>query len=460
MATRRSFTLGLTGGALTKMAANITGRESQLLNFVIFLADDLGYGDLGCYGNQSFRTPRLDRMAAEGARLTDFYAMPTCTPARASLLTGRYPIRSGMVRVLIPREHFGMPKSEVTLGDALKSAGYRTACIGKWHLGDLPQYRPNLHGFDFYYGLLYSNDMTLAFGRPKMRLYRNGEAIEWPVQQSTLTQRYTAQALEFIRENRDRPFLLYLPYTMPHVPLSASAAFRGKSGYGIYGDAVEEIDWSVGQVLDCLRQSGLEERTLTVFTSDNGPALNLPQGGSAGILRGGKSTSWEGGVRVPCVLRWPGRIPPGLVRPGISSLMDLFATCTALSGAQLPDNRPIDGQSLMPLVEDQAASVHDDFFYYFGAHLCAVRSGRWKLHMLKREYDRRRKLGPLIKCNPLELYNLQDDPSESRNLASKNPEITETLRRIGEEFHDAVEHGRLPRSHLRSLTPHLGRQRK
>jgi arylsulfatase A-like enzyme len=423
-------------------------------NFVIFLADDLGYGDLGCYGNKSFATPRLDRMATEGARLTDFYAMPTCTPARASLLTGRYPVRSGLVRVLIPREHFGVPKTEILLGDVLKHAGYHTACIGKWHLGDLPQFRPNLHGFDYYYGLLYSNDMTVAFGLPALRLYRNGEVIESPVKQSTLTQRYTNEAVRFIRENRERPFLLYLPYTMPHMPLSASEAFQGKSKYGVYGDAVEEIDWSVGQVLDCLKENRLDQNTLAFFTSDNGPAL-VPQGGSAGGLRGGKSTSWEGGVRVPCIARWPGQVPAGVERRGISSLMDLFATCVDLSGAQLPDDRPIDGQSLAPFLRDNSVLPHSDYFYYFGIHLCAVRSGAWKLHLMKREYGKHRKPGPLHTCDPLELYDLENDVGERNNVALKNPAIVETLRGIAREFQDAVRVGKLPKSHWRSLTPRI-----
>jgi arylsulfatase A len=424
-------------------------------NFVIFLADDLGYGDLSCYGNRNYATPRLDRMAAEGARLTEFYAMPTCTPARASLLTGRYPIRSGLIRVLIPREHFGVPATEITLAQALKPAGYRTACIGKWHLGDLPQYRPNKHGFDYFYGLLYSNDMTLAFNMPALRLYRNDEVIESPVEQSTLTRRYTEQATQFIQRNRDKPFLLYLPYTMPHVPISASPQFRGKSHYSPYGDAVQEIDWSVGQVLDCLRDNGLDQNTFTAFSSDNGPKLNTKHpAGSAGILRGGKSTSWEGGVRVPCVVRWPGHVQAGIERPGISCLMDLFTTSVELSGAALPNDRPIDGRNLMPFLKDASAPPHTEFFYYFGAHLCAVRAGQWKLHTMKRDYDESRKPGPLHKCSP-ELYDLEDDPGESREVSATYPGVVETLLGMEDEFQAAVKAGKLPKSHLRSLLPRV-----
>ncbi len=293
-----------------------------------------------------------------------------------------------------------------------------------------------------------------------MRLYRNDDVVESPVKQSTLTERYTAQALQFINEYRDRPFLLYLPYTMPHVPLSASERFRGKSPYGPYGDAVEEIDWSAGEVLDCLKKNGLDDNTLVFFTSDNGPALHTKHpGGSAGVLRGGKSTSWEGGVRVPCLVRWPGQVAAGTVRKGVSCLMDIFATCVDLSGAHLPDERPIDGQNLLPFLRDRSVTLHSDFFYYFGVHLCAVRSGPWKLHLMKREYDRNRKPGPLMKCDPLELYNLDKDVGERQNEAAQNPGIVETLQGIAREFQDAVTAGTLPKSHLRSLVPVIHRRK-
>jgi arylsulfatase A len=283
--------------------------------------------------------------------------------------------------------------------------------------------------------------------------------IEAPVKQSTLTQRYTEQALQFIRDNRSRPFLLYLPYTMPHVPVSASERFRGRSHYGPYGDAVEEIDWSVGQVLDCLHENGIDNNTLAIFTSDNGPALSVPAGGSAGGLRGGKSTSWEGGVRVPGVCRWPQQVPAGVVRPGITCLMDIFATCIALSGAQLPDERPIDGLNLMPFLQNDSVRLRQDFFYYMGSSLCAVRAGPWKLHMIKREYDRHRKPGPLINCNPPELYNLEEDVGERHNLYAGNREVVETLQAVSGEFQDAVNVGRLPKSYWRSLTPAIRRRK-
>ncbi|MGH9632811.1 MAG: sulfatase family protein, partial [Bryobacteraceae bacterium] len=308
-------------------------RRERPPNFVILLCDDLGYGDLGCYGNKSIRTPNIDRMASEGTRLTEFYAAPTCTPSRASLLTGRYPLRSGLTRVLGPREHFGIPDSEITLAEALKQRGYRTACIGKWHLGDRPPYRPNRHGFEHFYGLLYSNDMMLPIVEwPPIKLFNDRTVIESPVEQSSLTQRFTGEAIRFIDANKDNPFFLYLPYTMPHLPWSASANFVGKSAHGLYGDMVEEIDWSAGEVLKALARNGVDKDTVVVFLSDNGPELITPApGGSAGPFRGGKGSTWEGGVRVPCIIRWPGTVPNGVERDGICSTMDLFATFTQIA---------------------------------------------------------------------------------------------------------------------------------
>jgi arylsulfatase A len=458
---RRSFGSSLAAGALgsllfRKASGAPAGRPP---NLVIFLADDLGYGDLSCYGNRAYSTPRLDRMANEGARLTEFYAMPTCTPARAALLTGRYPVRSGLVRVLIPREHFGIPESEITLAQALKPAGYQTACIGKWHLGDRPPYRPNQHGFDYFYGLLYSNDMEVL-NLPRMRLYRNTEVIESPVHQRTLTRRYTEEAKQFIAQNRERPFLLYLPYNMPHAPVSASPAFQGSSEYSRYGDAVKEIDWSVGEVLDCLKQLGLDQNTLTVFTSDNGPRLKSKHpAGSAGGLRGGKSTTWEGGVRVPCIIRWPNRISPGITRPGIACLMDLFTTCVSLAGAPIPTDRAIDGANLVPFVQEGKMPPHSEFYYYYGPHLCAVRAERWKLHLMKRDYGGGKTPGSLEKCRPPELYDLESDPGETHEVGAEHPEIVETLTTLAEHFQDAVQVGQLPKSHFRSLLPRLRRPR-
>lgn len=443
--------------ALLGSACAWTQERDRPPNFVIILADDLGYGDLGCYGNPVIRTPNLDRMAAQGAKLTEFYAAPTCTPARASLLTGRYPIRSGMTRVLHPGENFGIPDSEINLAEALKERRYTTACIGKWHLGDRPQYRPNRQGFDYYYGLLYSNDMTL---RPpnlqRLKLFRNNEPIESPVKQNTLTKRYTEQAIAFIEQNRATPFFVYLPHSMPHFPQHASEAFRGKSRRGIYGDAVEEIDWSTGEILHALQRNGLDRDTLVIFTSDNGPALGKGlHGGSAGPLRGGKHSTWEGGVRVPFLARWPGRIPAGLVRGGITSLMDLYVTSIELAGGELPTDRPIDGQDILPLLMGKGSSPHSEFFYYRGSEIFAVRSGDWKLHFLKIATSLRG-LREKRKCEPPELYNLAEDPAERLDMAGRHPELVTRLTALASEFRQSVTPGKPPpkyRPILRKLKP-------
>jgi arylsulfatase A len=414
-------------------------------NFIVILTDDLGYGDLGIYGSPNIRTPNLDRMAQEGVKLTSFYAAPVCSPARAMLLTGRYPIRSGMIRVLRPGAHFGLPHSEVTLAQALKPLGYATALIGKWHLGDEERYRPLHYGFDYFYGLLYSNDMTiLTTGVHRLHLYRNDKAIESPVHQNTLTLRYTEETIKFIRENKDRPFFIDLAHSMPHFPQHASEAFRGKSKRGIYGDAVEELDWSTGAILKTLRELGLDGNTLVIFTSDNGPALGKRgMGGSAGPLRGGKKTSWEGGVRVPFIARWPGHIPAGRVQGGIASLLDIFPTLVELAGGQPPSDRPIDGRNILPMLEGQAGSPHDTFVYYFGTRIFAIRSGDWKLHFFKRT-DGREGPGKVEECNPPELYNLGEDPWEESNVADVHPDIVARLTDMAEDFQASVIPGKLP----------------
>lgn len=331
--------------------------ETPAPNIVILLADDLGYGDLGCYGHPTIRTPSLDRMAAEGMKFTQFYAACYCTPSRAGLLLGRLPVRSGLNRVLGPRSRGGIPDSEITLAAALKPRGYANICIGKWHLGHLPRFAPTRHGFDHYLGIPYSNDMDRAdLGEPPTPLLRDETVIEQPAMQDTLTKRYTDEALRFIREHaagarQGHPFFLYLPYTFPHVPLHASDTFRGKSTRGLYGDVVEELDASVGQILDTLRREQLAGSTLVIFTSDNGPWLMQHlDGGSAGLLREGKGTTWEGGVRVPCLALWPGTIAPGRVVQDLASELDLFATSVELSGGTLAADRSYDSHSLVPLL--------------------------------------------------------------------------------------------------------------
>ena len=312
------------------MQINAVHAESKP-NVVVIYADDLGYGDLACFGHPTIKTPHLDQMAEEGMKFTQFYsAAPVCTPSRAALLTGRYPIRSGMCsdkrRVLFPDSGGGIPASEVTLAEAMKSAGYRTACVGKWHLGHLPQFLPTSNGFDSYFGIPYSNDMDRVADRkmgrkifldPKVKywnvpLMRDTEIVEQPADQTTITKRYTEEAIKFIKQDQKQPFFLYLAHNMPHVPLFRSTDFADKSLRGLYGDVIEEIDWSVGQVLQTLRDEGLDQNTIVWFSSDNGPWLIFDaQGGSAGLLRDGKGSTWEGGMREPTLAWWPGHIPAG-----------------------------------------------------------------------------------------------------------------------------------------------------
>jgi len=412
-------------------------------NIVIVFADDLGYGDLGCYGHPSIRTPHLDRMAAEGLRFTDFYsAAEVCTPSRAALLTGRLPIRNGMCsntrRVLFPNSAGGLPGEEITLAELLKGQGYATACIGKWHLGHLPEYLPTRHGFDYYFGIPYSNDMDRTADAPKGRaafldprsaywnvpLIRNDKVIERPAEQTTLTRRYTEESIKFIRAHKDRPFLLYLAHTFPHVPLFASEAFAGKSPRGLYGDTVEELDWSVGQLLEVLHKEKLADNTLVVFTSDNGPWLTqLEQGGSAGLLRDGKGSTWEGGMRVPGIFWWPGKIKPGVTRE-IASTLDLLPTCTALAGGKTPTDRPIDGYDISAVLFSGGKSPREVMYFYRGARLYAVRKGDFKAHFITQPaYGK----GEAVAHDLPELYHLRHDPSEKYNVAAKYPQVIQDI---------------------------------
>jgi arylsulfatase A len=400
-------------------------------NLVILIADDLGYGDLGCYGHPTIRTPHLDRMAAEGLKLTQYYAAPVCTPSRAALLTGRLPIRSGLSVVLYPTSKGGIPDGEITLADALKAHGYATSCIGKWHLGHLPAYLPTRHGFDHYFGIPYSNDMNAKkSGHPPIPLLRDETIVEQPAVQETLTLRYTREALAFIRSQcataRAQPFFLYLAYTFPHIPLHAGNAFRGKSPRGLFGDVVEEIDWSTGQILAALRDEGIAESTLVVFTSDNGPWLSQKlHGGSAGLLREGKGSTWEGGVRVPCLAWWPGTIAPGRTSLDLASELDLFTTCLELAGAKIPEDRPIDGVSLAPLLRGTGPSPRRHLVYYHGTELFAVRRGPWKIHL--KTTDPASGSEKVQVHNPPLLFNLLTDPSERFNVAGEHPDVVEQM---------------------------------
>ena len=435
------FGLELVLGAMLMLGANfmfISPVSAAPPNVVIIYADDLGYGDLGCYGSPVIRTPNLDKMASEGVRFTDFYSgAEVCTPSRTALLTGRYPLRSGMAgpqRVLFPNSKGGLPPSEVTLAESLHSAGYATAHIGKWHLGIHEGSRPQDQGFDETLGLPYSNDMDGRVGLPKgstgsptppqdgwnVPLIHNGKVIEQPVDQTTLTRRYTEKAVEFIRQKKDSPFFIYFAHTFPHVPMFASPSFKGKSRAGIYGDAVEELDWSVGEVLTALRVQGLAENTLVFFSSDNGPWLTMNnQGGSAGLLRDGKGSTWEGGMRVPGIAWMPGKIQPA-VTSQMASVLDLFPTVLALAAAKPPKEVLLDGVDLGPLLFESKPLPERPFFYYRGTELFACRIGEWKVHF-------RTQIGygqpkPEEHQPPL-LFHLGLDSSEKRNVAVEQPDV-------------------------------------
>lgn len=402
-------------------------------NFIIFLADDLGYGDVGPFGSVLNRTPNLDRMASEGMRLTSFYACPICTPSRAQLMTGCYARRVSMSGVIYPSCPTGLSTSEHTIAKLLKAQGYATMCIGKWHLGDQREFLPTRHGFDHYYGLPYSNDMgteedPLKDTRPPLPLMRDEVIIEAPAVQDTLTARYTDEAVKFITEHKAGPFFLYLPHTAVHVPLHPSANFCGKSNNGRYGDLVEELDWSVGRILDTVRELGLASNTLVLFTSDNGPWLTEGKnGGTAGPLRGGKGWTWEGGMREPTIAWWPGHIPAGSECPAVIGNVDVLPTFVTLAGGQVPTDRVIDGNDITTLLLGVSRdSPHEAYFYFRDQTLEAVRSGPWKLALPPQMYDPDKEDAPLT-CTAPRLYNLESDIGETKDVAVEHPAIVKKL---------------------------------
>ena len=430
----RFFSLLLVFLVIKGSAANAQGRN-KAPNVIVIFVDDLGYGDLGCYGHPTMETPFIDQMAAEGMRFTQFYVgANVCTPSRAALLTGRLPVRYGLTGgtgVFFPNSDGGLPQSEITIAKALKTKAYQTGLIGKWHLGHLPQYLPAKHGFDYYFGLPYSNDMLPERLRqpafPPLPLYKDSKIIETNPDQRTLTGRYTDEALGFIKKNKDRPFFLYYANNFPHVPLYVSDKFKGKSKRGLYGDVMLELDWSVGQILKTLKELKLDENTLVFFCSDNGPWLTKKEnGGSAGLLFEGKDSAYEGGMRVPAIAWWPGTIKPNQTSTALATTMDVLPTILNLAKVELPKDRVFDGTNLMPLLTGQKEKVRDVVYYYYQSKLFAIRKGSWKAHFAtKPSYTR---VAPVFHNPPL-LYNLDQDPSEKFEIGKQHPEVIEELKK-------------------------------
>ena len=434
------------GLASAPCAAAAAAIEADRPNVVIILTDDQGYADLGAYGAKGFATPRIDRMAAEGVRFTQFYAAAAaCSASRASLLTGCYAQRISIPAVIGDKSGVGLHASETTIAGLLKPRGYATAIIGKWHLGQQRPLLPVHRGFDEFFGTPYSNDTgpdmsedARMAGRTGLPLIEGERVVETNPDQRLLTRRYTERAVDFIAKNRSRPFFLYLAHNMPHTPLFASEGFQGRTARGLYGDVVEEIDWSVGRVLDALKQHGLDERTLVIFTSDNGPwHLYGDHGGSAAPLRGSKKQTFDGGMRVPCIARWPGRIPAGRVCHELASNLDFLPTIGRLAGAPLPERR-IDGFDLSPLLFDRpgATSAYPCFYYYWQRELRAVRQGKWKLQFPHVDRDAPdpakpgnggRRGGVMNVEHGLALYDLEVDVAERTNLAAAFPQVVAAL---------------------------------
>jgi arylsulfatase A len=454
-------TIALVGSALCGLACAAPERRP---NIVIIFIDDMGYADIGPFGATAYKTPNLDRMAKEGRVFTDFHAATAvCSASRVALLTGCYPERVSILGALGPTAKVGISDKEMTLAQLCKSRGYATAIFGKWHLGHHKEFLPLQHGFDEYFGLPYSNDMSplqaemieglspAAKARkrkaPPLPLFEGNKVINPAVDPKVLAQLttlYTEHAVSFIDRNKSRPFFLYVPHTMVHVPLGVSEKFRGKSGAGLFGDVVMEIDWSVGQILGAIKRNALDDHTLVMFTSDNGPWLCYGNhAGSAGPLREGKGTMWEGGYREPCVMRWPGKIPAGTKCDELAITMDVFPTVARLIGAEIPSDRKIDGKDIWPLMSDErgAKSPHDAFYCYYGRELRAVRDRRWKL-VLPHQYrslDGKPGGRDGVPANYKQLqtekslYDLKADVGESNDVSAEHPDVVARLEREAEK---------------------------
>jgi len=445
--------------ALAVAAGNVRPAQSappERPNIVVIFIDDLGYADIGPFGATAYATPNLDRMAAEGRRFTDFHVgMAVCSASRAALLTGCYPERVSIIGALRPKSPHGINPDELTLAELCQRQGYATAIFGKWHLGDRRRFLPLQHGFDEYYGLPYSNDMWPRGHRgeelppdapkrkdhPPLRMFEGNRVVDeevTPEDQTQLTKDYTRRAVDFIERHRSKPFFLYVPHSMVHVPLYVSKEFEGRSGMGLFGDAMMEIDWSVGEILGALKRHGLDDKTLVVFTSDNGPWLNFGNhAGSAGPLREGKGTMFEGGYRVPCVMRFPGQIPAGTTCDEFCATLDLLPTVARLLSEELPTDRIIDGHDIWPLIvgEEGAVSPWDVFYCYYDHQLHAVRDRRWKLHLPHQYRTLAGKPGgrdgyPVQYEQAtigLELFDLENDVGETTNVAAEHPEVVARL---------------------------------
>ncbi len=423
-------------------------RPGRPPNIVLIYVDDMGYTDLGCFGAKKIKTPNIDRMAKQGTRFTSFYvAQPICSASRAALLTGKYSNRAGILGALGPGSKNGLAPKQTTIAEMLRSLSYATSIIGKWHLGHLPEFLPTRHGFDEYYGLPYSNDMwpkhpTAKY--PPLPLIEGEKVIAENPDQTQLTTEYTKRAVRFINQNKDRPFFLYLAHSMPHVPLFVSERFKGKSEQGLYGDVIMELDWSVGQILDTLRQLGLDDNTLVLFASDNGPWLSYGNhAGSAGILREGKATTWEGGVRIPFIIRWPGKVPADKTRTEPAMTIDVLPTLAHITGAKLPAGK-IDGKDISALFfgESGAKSPHEAYYFYWNNELHAVRSGPWKLYfphtyptLAENSVGSDGKPGLYKQVQVgLELYNLDSDLGERTAVTAQNPEVVRRLQMLADQM--------------------------
>ncbi len=407
-------------GALTAFTScdrQPESKQAEKPNVMIIFCDDLGYGDLGCFGATDIATPNIDRMAEQGIKLSAFYsASSICSPSRAGLLTGRMPQRMGVHGVFFPESYTGLPLDEITLADMLHEKGYVNGHIGKWHLGHMEKYLPTRRGFDYYFGIPYSNDMESVV------YTRNNDVVEFHVDQSYTTKTYTHEALKFLEENHDRPFFLYLAHSMPHVPIYASEQFLGTSERGLYGDVIQEIDWSTGKILNKLEELGELENTLVIFSSDNGPWLVMEDhGGSAGPLREGKQYTFEGGMRVPTLAIWPAKIPAGIEYPDMALMVDWVPTIAAIVGYELPGDRPYDGVDIQPVLYGEGKREDTGWLYFDNQKLEAYREGDWKIKLAYEGFEGAR-WKKAVPPHPDLLINLKEDPGETHNLIEEYPE--------------------------------------